>query len=144
MSDQQGDGSQREKPRGTQKKRRTRPSTAVASPRETSKRRRSSRQPRNLPDADASLEALAQLPGLLAMGLITTGQANSMRGIYSTMLQELNRRQTSRSQTQLDDADIMQLLRDNPGMLNMLAPLLTDDQIDAVMEDLAEEGDGQA
>jgi hypothetical protein len=108
------------------------------------KRQRSGSKQRSAPDSDACLAALGQLPGLVAIGLVTTAQANSIRGVYSTILQQHHRTRTGRDQAQLDDADVMAILRDNPSMLNMLAPLLTDEQIAAIME--ASEGgeDGQA
>jgi len=38
----------------------------------------------------------------------------------------------------------MTILRNNPSMLSMLAPLLTDDQLAAIMEDSEEAENGQA
>ena len=93
------------------------------------------RQPRSAAQSpDDILTALGQIPGLITMGLITTAQANAIRGVYSTMLQRHQHVGRSRDQAHLDDADVMQLLRENPSMLNMLSPLLTDQQIAAVMQ----------
>ena len=78
------------------------------------------------------------------MGLLTTAQGNAIRGVYSTILQHHDRTRAGREQTQIDDADVMAMLRDNPSLLSMLEPLLTDEQIAAIMEDSRGDDDGQA
>jgi hypothetical protein len=108
------------------------------------KRQRSGSKQRSAPDSDACLAALGQLPGLVAMRVLTTAQVNTMRGVYSTMLQQHHRSQAGQHQAQLDDADVMAILRDNPTLLSLLEPLLTDEQIDAIMDDSEGATDGQA
>ena len=120
------------------------PASAVMVPGTASGRQQSGTKKQSVPDADACLVALGQLPGLVAMGILTTAQANSMRGVYSTILQQHQRTRATRDQAQLDDANVMTILRDNPAMLSMLAPLLTDEQIAMVMDESASEEDGQA
>lgn len=127
-----------------QEKRRRKPSSAAMVPRKSSGRQRSGTKQCSAPDPDACLDSLGQLPGLIAMGLVTTAQANAIRGVYSTILQQHHRTRAGRDQAQLDDADVMAILRDNPSMLSMLAPLLTDEQIAAIMEDAEGAEDGQA
>ncbi len=145
MSDEnRREGDHEEHQHARRKKRRRRRSTAVTVPGKSSDRQRSGAKQRTAPDTDACLDALGQLPGLIAMGLVTTAQANAIRGVYSTILQQHHRTRAGRDQAQLDDADVMAILRDNPSMLSMLAPLLTDEQVAAIMEDSEGAEDGQA
>lgn len=145
MSDEnRREGDHEEHQQSRQEKRRRRPSTAVTVPGKSSGRQRSGAKQRSAPDTDDCLAALGQLPGLIAMGLVTTAQANAIRGVYSTILQQHHRTRSGRDQAQLADADVMAILRENPSMLSMLAPLLTDEQIAAIMEDSEGAEDGQA
>ena len=144
MSDENRREGDREEPQRARRKKRRRPSTTVTVPGKSSGRQRSGAKQRTAPDTDACLDALGQLPGLIAMGLVTTAQANAIRGVYSTILQQHHRTRAGRDQAQLDDADVMAILRENPSMLSMLAPLLTDEQIAAIMEDSEGAEDGQA
>ena len=145
MSDENREEGDHEEPqRARRKKRRRRTSTAVSVPGKSSSRQRSGTKQRSAPDTDDCLDALGQLPGLIAMGLVTTAQANAIRGVYSTILQQHHRTRAGRDQAQLDDADVMAILRENPSMLSMLAPLLTDEQVAAIMDDSEGVEDGQA
>jgi hypothetical protein len=140
MSDEnRGEGDHEEH----QHARRSTPSAPMV-PGKSSGRQRSGKKKCTAPDPDDCLDALGQLPGLIAMKLVTTAQANSIRGVYSTILQQHRRTQSGRDQAQLDDAGMMAILRDNPNMLSMLAPLLTEEQIAAIMEDCEGTEDGQA
>ena len=123
------------------KRQRRKPPAVVTVTEKSSGRQRSGAKASSAPDSDACLDALGQLPGLIAMGLLTTAQANSIRSVYSTILQQHHRTPTGRDQAQLNDADVMAILRENPRMLTMLEPLLTDEQIAAIMEDLEDAED---
>ena len=115
---------------------------SVVKPEKPSGRKRSGAKQYAAPDSEACLIALGQLPGLIAMKLVTTAQANSIRGVYGTILQQHHRSRTGRDQPQLNDADVMAMLRADPRWLSMLAPLLTDAQIEAIMEETKDSEDG--
>jgi hypothetical protein len=90
------------------------------------------------------LAALSRLPGLITMGLITTAQANAIRGTYATILQHHHHSaQGDAAQQTLADEDVLTMLRANPELLNMLEPFLTDDQIAMAMKDDQGGQDGQ-
>ena len=103
----------------------------------------SRRKAPKLPEAHDCLAALGALPGLMLANLVTTSQANSMKGIYGTILQQLNRSQTGRKQGQVITPDLMQILRDSPELIDMIAPLLTDEQISILMKEAQDEQDGE-
>jgi hypothetical protein len=142
MSDEKQSDHDRQEKQPTRKKRRKR-LPSVVEPKRSSGQRQSRSKQHPAPDSDACLSALGQLPGLIAMGLVTTAQANAIRGVYNTILQHQHRSRAGGDQQQLDDVHVMEVLRTNPGMLSMLEPLLTDEQIAAVMEEVKDDKDGQ-
>ena len=85
---------------------------------------------RGYPDEEQCLAAIARLAGLVAMGLLTTSKANSIRASFSEILRWHRAARGSREQQRLEDADLIGLLRTNPELLAMLEPLLTEDQIE--------------
>jgi len=90
--------------------------------------------------ADQCLRALTQLPGLVAMGMLTPAQANSMRATYATILQHYQKTQSTPSHAPAT-ADVVQAVRNNPELAALLEPLLTDEQIEALMQETREDGD---
>jgi hypothetical protein len=53
---------------------------------------------REVASAEQCLRALTQLPGLVAMGMLTPAQANSMRATFATILQHYQKPQPMPSQ----------------------------------------------
>lgn len=92
------------------------------------------------PTEEQCLAALGRLPGLVALGYLPTGKANSIRSAYSEILRWHRAAKGGGEARRIDDADLRKMLQSNPELLNMLAPLLTDDQIAMVLGG-AEEGD---
>jgi len=90
-------------------------------------------------DADDCLRGLTQLPGLIALGMIRANDANAMRAAYGVILQHHQRAQTAGVASAISDADVMKVLRTNPEMLNLLAPLLTDAQLELALKQSADE-----
>jgi len=78
--------------------------------------------------------ALGQLPGLITMGLIAPAQANAIARSLREVIRyhELRRSQSAAGAT-LGDEDLLQTVRDNPQMLGLLEPLLTDEQVAMVI-----------
>ena len=79
------------------------------------------------------LAALSSLPGLVALGVLSTSQANTIRGVYSTMLQHhrQNRARNERGGA-VDDAMVDMLAR-HPELANMLEPILSAEQIATIL-----------
>jgi hypothetical protein len=90
----------------------------------------------HIPSAEECLAALAHLAGLVALGILRPAQANAIRGSYREILQHHGRSHARGSaQAAVSDADLLDLVRTNPALLNLLEPLLTKEQIDLVMRD---------
>jgi hypothetical protein len=108
-------------------------------------RRPRERKGDGIPDEDACLRALAQVPGLEALGYITNRQANTMTRVYSTILQHLDRKLRSPHDSQgITNANLVDAVRQHPEMLNSLEHLFTDEQIDEILKQVKEDRGGQA
>jgi hypothetical protein len=91
------------------------------------KRRRRPQKPPIL-TADDIRRMMAQLLKLLALGSITTSNANSMKGILSELLKDACRAERDGSAPAMND-DLMQRLKDSPELLEFAMPLLSADQL---------------
>ncbi|MBW3596972.1 MAG: hypothetical protein KY475_06820 [Planctomycetes bacterium] len=106
---------------------------------------RGRRHDRVIPTAEDCLDAMARLPGLLTLGVLNSAQVNAIRAIYAGILQYHQRSQARDERQGISNADVIELMRSNPAILSMLEPLLTDEQIAMVMDDVRDEdNDGQA
>jgi hypothetical protein len=80
------------------------------------------------------LAALSKIPGLLLIGLIKPQVANAMRGPYKDVLEHHRRAQQVPAQGGIANDDLLQIVRKNPEYLGMLSDLLTDEQMQFVLE----------
>lgn len=106
-------------------------------------RRRTQQRPREsgIPTIEECLRALAQVPGLVAMGILEPAQANAIRSTYREIL--LHHKSTAKeTERTISNADVMDLLRKSPKVLDLLTPLLTPEQLDMIMAASNEEEDG--
>lgn len=143
MSDAtEDDAGDRNPPRKPGKKRRRPTTPAVNRSQDSSNRRTAEPTPPRALSSDEILRAMGQMPGLIAMRILTPVQANAMRGVYGTMLQANQRMQSRRDEGRIDDPDIMQHLREHPFLLNTFEPFLTDQQIASIMEEYDEDEEG--
>jgi hypothetical protein len=76
------------------------------------------------------------MPGLVAIGLLTTGRANSMRGIYQTILSNLNESSVDGAAV-IPDEDLLAIVRNQPDLLRALKPFLTRQQLDLIIREAA-------
>lgn len=79
------------------------------------------------------LAALSQLPALVTMGLVDLKQANTYKGIYGVILQHYQKKQVNADHPVLDQPGLADVLRKNPRLANILEPLLSREQIEALM-----------
>ncbi len=77
--------------------------------------------------------ALDQLPGMVAMGVIAPAQANAIRGALRDVIAVHQRNAGASPMAATIDRDMLERLRHDPQMMNMMAPLLTPDQIAELM-----------
>jgi beta-phosphoglucomutase-like phosphatase (HAD superfamily) len=111
-------------------------SRADASEGRSKRRRRGARQKSQsqepIPGANDCLRLLHRLGGMVALGLITPSQAGVLRGIYQTILQHHQRRESAPQQA-FGGAEFMDKLRADPDLVNLLAPFLTNDQLNELL-----------
>jgi len=98
---------------------------------------------REVPDADACLQAMAQLPGLVALNVLKPSQANAIRAAYRDILQHHQKNAPSDGEKRSTDVDVLELARKDPHIFSMLEPILTDEQIKLAMNDAKDGGRGQ-
>lgn len=111
------------------------------------RKRREGNKPPNrhsIASEEDCLSALSRLPGLVTMGFLSTTQANSMRGVYATILRHLQQGKSTQSDQQLDNDSVLDMLRRDPKILSLLEPLLTSEQVAMVMCSGTDADDGQA
>lgn len=82
------------------------------------------------------LHKLDQMPGLIATGLLPAARANSMRGIFQTMLSNLND-SSAGGAAPIANEDLLAVLRAQPALLNALKPFLTREQLDLIVREAA-------
>lgn len=87
-----------------------------------------------VPTRQECMQALGRLPGLIALKVISTQQANAIRGTYQTVLNEIHRSTSDGGTAAVADDNVMALLKANPDLLNLVEPLLTDQQVRDVVE----------
>jgi hypothetical protein len=96
--------------------------------------RRKKADANHLPSRNAILATLARLPQLVATGLMTPGQSNSIHGIMRTLLQNLPSAEGA-SVPADTKATLRDVLKDNPDLLHALAPMMSDDDLDDLVDD---------
>ena len=74
------------------------------------------------------------MPGLVATGLLPTARANAMRGIYQTMLSNLND-SSAGGAAAIANEDLVAVLRAQPELLKLLKPFLTPEQLDLIVRE---------
>ena len=77
--------------------------------------------------------SLDQLPGMVATGVIAPAQANAIRGALRDVIAVHQRNAGASPMAATIDRDMLERLRHDPQMMNMMAPLLTPDQIAELM-----------
>jgi hypothetical protein len=92
------------------------------------------RSRRRIPTAEELMEKLDALPGLLAMKYITAPQLNAMRGVWQEMLKYHHRSQAAPSSAGAVDGELFARWRTDPELMNFLAPMLSEDQLAALMK----------
>jgi hypothetical protein len=102
---------------------------AGASGPQAGSQQRYSRRRTSVPTVVECLGQLASLPGLVALRMLTPAQSNAIRASLNDILQHHERAKSSHQRSAIADADILDLMGRDPRILNMLEPLLTDEQI---------------
>lgn len=96
-----------------------------------------------IPSEVQILDALGKLPGAIAIGILTTAQANALRGVYHEILSALQRRSGQQDQ-KVATNQVLDAIRQNPALLSLLEPFLTDEQFELARKMRSESEDGDA
>jgi hypothetical protein len=80
--------------------------------------------------AEDCLAMLSRLPSLVTLGLLSTAQANTIRGTCTAILQHHERQRSEPSRTVVNEKDLAKLLRTHPEYAKLFEPVLTDEQIE--------------
>jgi hypothetical protein len=88
----------------------------------------------DVPSKKSLLAKLDHLAGCVAIGVLPAPRANSMRGIYATMLDNLDD-ESAVGAGVLSDDYVLKTLRENPAMLKLIKPMLTKEQIALVLRE---------
>jgi hypothetical protein len=86
------------------------------------------------PSKDQLLAELNLLKGCVAAGVLPPAKANSMRGIYATMLSHLDNSSAGGGGA-IPDEHVLKVLRQNPELLKFIKPLLTKGQFDLIVRE---------
>jgi hypothetical protein len=108
---------------------------AGAKARPGTKRRRRKGMPLSREDC---LAMLGQLPSLVTLGILSPAQANSIRGVLGTILAE-TRESYSGGSSPLANENLIRILREQSELLNLLEPLLTDEQMSTILKEFTDE-----
>lgn len=108
------------------------PSDDQAGPEGAGRERKPRGAVRQIASEEECLAALTRLPGLNLARVIDDRQTNAFKGIYVAILQHHARKQAS-PRAVLEQPGLIEALRRNPELANLLEPLLSDEQIEALM-----------
>lgn len=87
-----------------------------------------------VPSEEECLQAIAQTGRLAALGLLKPAVANAIRNSFRDILQHYQRRAKESEQTAVDGA-LLESLRNDPKLLNLMEPILSQEQIDRIIHD---------
>ena len=102
---------------------------------------RSNRRRVPIPSVDEVLQQLIQLNGAVAIGAMSTKEANLIHKNLRTVL-EVQLKRASREDAGPSQEALVELCRNDPRVLNVIEPFLTDTQMDWLMDAVGNEQDG--
>ncbi len=88
------------------------------------------------PRKEDILAKLEHLAACVVIGVVPTQRANAMRGIYATILSNLND-PTNPGTASLSNDEVLEVLRESPTCLKFIEPFLTKEQIDLIIREAA-------
>ena len=97
-------------------------------------------KPKNvIPTAEDCVGKIAQLPGLLFLGLVKPQTANSMRACFNDVVAYHGRQQQASPPGAFSNDELLRILRKNPEVISLLHGFLSDEQIQFVMAQVKSE-----
>jgi hypothetical protein len=108
------------------------PSQNDGDPNRSERSRERNRKGSGIPSAEEILAMLLKLNGLVAMRIISTAQATVIQRSLRTIL-DYQARQAQGGQPGLPQEALAEICHEDPRILNLLEPFLTDAQVDWLM-----------
>ena len=81
---------------------------------------------------------------MVALGMLSTAQANTIRGSYTAILQHYRQKETSADRGGVADGALVDMLSRHPELANLLEPLLSAEQIASILAQAKEGSRGTA
>lgn len=88
---------------------------------------------RHVASEEECLAGLSALPGMVALGILSTAKANSIRGTFMGILQHHRQKQVSPERHVGSDDALTDMLSRHPELANLLEPLLSREQIAEIL-----------
>jgi hypothetical protein len=105
--------------------------------------RQGRRQRVPIPTVDQVLQQLIQLNGAVAIGAMSTKEANLIHKNLRTVL-DVQMKRASREDSGPSQEALVELCRNDPRVLNVIEPFLTDTQMEWLMNEVRDDADGSA
>ena len=87
----------------------------------------------DVPSEEACLLAIAQVARLVALGMFKPAAANAIRSAFRDILQH-HKSKAKEAEKNVVNADVLDAVRNDPKLLSLLEPFLTQDMINAIMK----------
>lgn len=87
-----------------------------------------SRRKLQIPNEEQLMAALFQLPPMMMTGMMSTAQASVSKAVYTAILQNLRQPKANSGGTTMSAPRLIDVLRQNPSMLDALEPIFTREQ----------------
>ncbi|MBC8867948.1 MAG: hypothetical protein H8E44_00950 [Planctomycetes bacterium] len=100
---------------------------------ENTRQKRRQRKSADIPTEEDCLGAIAQVARLAAMGLLKPAQANSIRGSFRDIL-SYHQKKAKENEQGISNADVLDVFQQDPKLLSLLEPLLSQEQIDLILK----------
>ena len=87
----------------------------------------------DIPSEEDCLRAIAHVARLAALGMLKPAVANTIRSSFRDILQHYKSK-AKEAEKNVANADVLEAVRNDPKMLGLLEPFLTQDMINSIMK----------
>ena len=100
-----------------------------------------SRRKLQIPNEEQLMAALFQIPPMMMTGMMNTAQATVSKGVYTALLQNLRQPKGNSGGTTMSAPRLIDVLRQNPSMLDSLEPMFTREQFKEMKKQMSGENE---
>ncbi len=94
-----------------------------------------------IPNEEQCMAALFQIPPMMMTGMMNTAQASVTKGVYTAILQNLRQPKGNSGGTTMSAPKLMDVLRQNPSMLDSLETMFTREQLKEIKKQMSSENE---